>query len=371
MKHYKLSDIVIEINERENDPSSSKYDRFVGLEHYVSGDVIIRNYGSTELLGSSMKVFRAGDVLVARRNVYLKRAATVDFDGLTSGDSIVLRAKSELFGKILPFILNTDEFWDYADKYSDGTMSKRLSPKVLMQYEFDLPDDDKLIQLVDILWASNEAKESYRKLLHATDDLVKSQFIEMFYGKGYPIKTIGDVIDKKIARVAKVFEKTDKIQYLDISSIDNVSKKVTGLTTYTLSDAPSRAQYILKAGDILYSTVRPNLQNIAINPYNEDNIIGSTGFCVLRCSTVRTGYLWGVVNSILFTDAMVKKASGANYPAVTDKVVHAYEIPIPPEEAQIAYEQLIKQSDKSKFVIDNYINKKYGKIRRYPDVYRI
>jgi len=135
MKHYKLSDIVVEINERENDPANSKYERFVGLEHYVSGDVIIRNYGSTEMLGSSMKVFRAGDVLVARRNVYLKRAATVDFDGLTSGDSIVLRAKSELLGKILPFVLNTDDFWDYADKYSDGTMSKRLSPKVLMQYE--------------------------------------------------------------------------------------------------------------------------------------------------------------------------------------------------------------------------------------------
>ena len=349
MKHYKLSDIVVEINERENDPANSKYERFVGLEHYVTGDVIIRNYGSTEMLGSAMKVFRAGDVLVARRNVYLKRASMVDFDGLTSGDSIVLRAKTSLLGRVLPFVLNTDEFWDYADKYSDGTMSKRLSPKVLMQYEFDLPDEDELEHFVEVLWAANDAKEAYRHLLSATDDLVKSQFIEMFYGKGYPVKTIGDVIDKKIARVAKVFGKTDKIQYLDISSIDNVSKEVTGLTPYTLSDAPSRAQYILKAGDILYSTVRPNLQNIAINPYNEDNIIGSTGFCVLRCLTVRTGYLWGVVNSILFTDAMVKKASGANYPAVTDKVVHAYEIPIPPEEAQIAYEQLVKQSDKSKY----------------------
>ena len=177
----------------------------------------------------------------------------------------------------------------------------------------------------------------------------------MFYGKGYPVKTIGDVIDKSIVRVAKVFSKTDQIQYLDISSIDNVSKEVTGLTPYTLSNAPSRAQYVLKQGDILFSTVRPNLQNIAINPYDADNIIGSTGFCILRCLKVRIGYMWGVINSTLFTTDMVKKASGANYPAVTDKVVHAYEIPIPPEEAQIAYEQLIKQSDKSKFEIKQSI----------------
>lgn len=172
----------------------------------------------------------------------------------------------------------------------------------------------------------------------------------MFYDKGYPVKSIGDVVDRKIARVAKVFSKTDEIQYLDISSIDNASKTVTGLTPYTLMDAPSRAQYVLAKDDIVYSTVRPNLQNIAINPYEEENVVGSTGFCVLRCTGVSTGYMWGVVNSTLFTDTMINKASGANYPAVTDKVVLAYEIPIPPEDQQLAYEHLVRQSDKSKFV---------------------
>ena len=147
MAHYKMSDVVTEVNERENNPANSKYERFVGLEHYVSGEVVIRNYGSTERLESTMKVFQAGDILVARRNVYLKRASTVDFDGLTSGDSIVLRAKDPEIGRILPFVLNTDAFWDFADQYSDGTMSKRLSPKTLMTFEFDLPDGEELSKL--------------------------------------------------------------------------------------------------------------------------------------------------------------------------------------------------------------------------------
>ena len=170
----------------------------------------------------------------------------------------------------------------------------------------------------------------------------------MFYEKGYPVKKIGDVIDKNIKRVAKVFDKTDTIQYLDISSIDNTSKSVTALTPYVLKDAPSRAQYILQAGDIVYSTVRPNLQNIAINHSNDSNVVGSTGFCVLRCTGVTTGYMWGVVTGTDFTQSMVSQASGANYPAVTDKVVHAYEIPIPPIEQQLAFEKLVAQSDKSK-----------------------
>ena len=113
--------------------------------------------------------------------MYLKRASVVFFDGLTSGDSIVLRAKDNRIARLLPFVLNTDAFWDYADQHADGTMSKRLSPKTLMQYEFDLPDDDQQDYLADTLWAAAETMASYQNLLTQTDELVKSQFIEMFH----------------------------------------------------------------------------------------------------------------------------------------------------------------------------------------------
>ena len=175
----------------------------------------------------------------------------------------------------------------------------------------------------------------------------------MFYDKGYPIKTIGQVIDKSITRVGKKFSKEDVIEYLDISSIDNESKTVTGTTRYALSSAPSRAQYVLQKDDILYSTVRPNLQNIAINPYCAPNVIGSTGFCVLRCKDVTTGFMWGLITSDSFTEKMVSLASGANYPAVTDKIVHAYEFPVPPIAEQKRFEGIVQQSDKSKFVVSN------------------
>lgn len=205
MAHYKISDVAEEVKDRENNPSESKYDRFVGLEHYLSGDVEITHFGSTERLESAMKVFKAGDILIARRNVYLKRASTVSFDGLTSGDSIVLRAKDPTIARILPFVLNTDDFWDYADQYSDGTMSKRLSPKLLLAYEFDLPDDG-LEDFADLLWAANETRNSYRELLRQTDELVKSQFIEMF---GSPesvmdsAHTIDEVADVQVGIVIK------------------------------------------------------------------------------------------------------------------------------------------------------------------------
>lgn len=184
MIHYKMMDVVDEISERVNDPSKSQYERFVGLEHYTTGEMEILDYGSTRALESAMKVFHSGDVLVARRNVYLKRAAVVFFDGLTSGDSIVLRAKNELMAKLLPFILNTAAFWDFADKYSDGTMSKRLSPKTLMKYEFDLPDEDEQEELAELLWATYNTRKAYYNLMEKTDLLIKAKFIEKF---GEPI----------------------------------------------------------------------------------------------------------------------------------------------------------------------------------------
>ena len=205
MSRMRLKDIAIEKNERVDNPSQSQYSIFVGLEHYDSGEATIRRYGSTERLESTMKVFHSGDILIARRNVYLKRAATVDFDGLTSGDSIVLHIENEAFRRIAPFVLNTDDFWIYANQHADGSMSKRLSPKLLMEYEFSLPDGN-LEQVADILWAMERVKTAYRELIARTDDLVKSQFIEMF---GTPESaldsshTIAEVADVQVGIVIK------------------------------------------------------------------------------------------------------------------------------------------------------------------------
>lgn len=192
----KLGDLVAVKNIREDSPSTSQYERFVGLEHFDTGALVINRWGATEKLESSMKVFSAGDVLVARRNVYLRRASRVDFDGLASGDAIILEVKDESYRDLVPFVLNTDSFWDYANQHADGSMSKRLSPQLLLEYEFDLPDIATQRRLADLLWAMEDTKTAYKKLIAATDDLVKSQFVEMFGTGDFPIRRLGDVCVK-------------------------------------------------------------------------------------------------------------------------------------------------------------------------------
>ena len=108
-----LADCCEEIGQRVENPAESGYDRFVGLEHLESGETSVRHWGSTDDVTSSMKLFKAGDVIVARRNVYLRRAARADFEGVCSGDGIVLRASGDpCLPELLPFLLNTNAFWE-------------------------------------------------------------------------------------------------------------------------------------------------------------------------------------------------------------------------------------------------------------------
>ena len=161
-KKTTLGDVCDEISVRIDNPASSRHARFVGLEHFDSGDLKIRRWGSTEDLESAMKVFSSGDVLFARRNAYLKRASLADFDGVCSGDAIVLRERHEaIVPGFLAFVLNTNCFWEFAIANAAGTMSRRVNGKTLMRFEFDLPPLDQQRRIAEILWAVDEVIQQY------------------------------------------------------------------------------------------------------------------------------------------------------------------------------------------------------------------
>lgn len=157
------------------------------------------------------------------------------------------------------------------------------------------------------------------------------------------------MVERDIGKIKDILEKFETIKYVDISSIDNKSKKIYEVDDLSIKNAPSRAQQLIKKGDILISTVRPNLQNMAINPFSEENVIASTGFCVLRCVKCLPKYLWGAVCTDAFTLAMCERARGVSYPAVRDSDILNYLIPLPQIEEQENYVHFVKQLDKSKY----------------------
>ena len=177
---------------------------------------------------------------------------------------------------------------------------------------------------------------------------VQSQFIEMF--KNLPINgVIKDLTVGNIASVKKTYGKEDKINYIDISSIDNISKTITETSEHLVSKAPSRAQQCVQKGDILVSTVRPVNRNIAVIEEDTPYLVASTGFCVLRPSEGYKEYLLSIVLSDTYIEKMCDKASGGLYPAVNNGDVLNYGIHIPDEDTANKVSALYLQADKSKF----------------------
>jgi type I restriction enzyme S subunit len=139
---------------------------------------------------------------------------------------------------------------------------------------------------------------------------------------------------------------TEEFSYVDIASVDNETKSIGTTKRIVGADAPSRARKVIHTGDVIVSTVRPNLNAVALVPSNLDNQICSTGFSVLRPSPkVMSGYLFAFARSPLFVDYLVARTTGANYPAVNDGEVKDVLLPVPPLAEQERIVMLLDEAD--------------------------
>ena len=139
---------------------------------------------------------------------------------------------------------------------------------------------------------------------------------------------------------------TEEFFYVDIASVDNETKAIVATKRIVGADAPSRARKVIRTGDVIVSTVRPNLNAVALVPSNLDNQICSTGFSVLRPSPkMMSGYLFAFARSPLFIDYLVARTTGANYPAVNDSEVKSVSLPMPPLTEQNRIVKLLDEAD--------------------------
>lgn len=137
-----------------------------------------------------------------------------------------------------------------------------------------------------------------------------------------------------------------EINYIDLGAVDNETKEIAHPAFVKGSDAPSRARQLVSSGDVLVSTVRPNLNAVAVVPESLDGAIASTGFAVLRPDReLDKRYLFHWVRSPRFISSMVSKATGASYPAVSERIVKESLIPIPPLEEQRRTAGILDQAD--------------------------
>jgi type I restriction enzyme S subunit len=153
--------------------------------------------------------------------------------------------------------------------------------------------------------------------------------------QSWPRVQIGDCCDPRIETVVPEAAPDDEFTYVDISAVDASTKQITAPKKLEGRQASSRARQLLRTGDVLVSTVRPNLNAVAMVGPELDGAVGSTGFCVLRAkSELEPEFLFGWVRSTEFVEKLSALVAGAMYPAVSDKQVRALDIPHPPPDEQ-------------------------------------
>ena len=157
----------------------------VGLEHIVPNEILVTDYEvNTE--NTFTKSFRKGQILFGRRRAYQQKAGVATFDGICSGDITVIEPYgSDIEPELLPFIIQNEAFFNHAVQGSAGSLSPRVKWEHLASYEVNLPSLSEQKALAKKLWAAYRLKESYKQLLAATEEMVKSRFIEMF---GDPVR---------------------------------------------------------------------------------------------------------------------------------------------------------------------------------------
>jgi type I restriction enzyme S subunit len=153
-KRVALGDVVTNRNLTVRAPEAEGIDRVVAMEHLDPGELKVSRWGSIEDGATFTRRVRPGQTLFGKRRAYQRKAAYAEFDAITSGDILVFEAHpGRLLPEFLPFLVQSDGFYDHALGTSAGSLSPRTNWRDLSNFEFDLPPLDEQQRLADLLWA--------------------------------------------------------------------------------------------------------------------------------------------------------------------------------------------------------------------------
>ena len=303
----------------------------VGLEHIVPGEMELKKYDLPEE-NTFTKKFCKGQVLFGRRRAYQKKATVATFDGICSGDITVIEPiPGMVVPELLPFIVANDRFFDHAIQGSAGSLSPRVKWEHMANYEFELPTLGEQKVLSNKLWAAYRLKEAYQRLLNATDEMEKSQFLEMF---GNPQTCSSGVVGKDVFEFASGKALTKENLNPEYEYNCYGGNGVTGKSN----------DYLVEASTIVIGRVGEYCGGIHLtNPYSwiTDNAIYLKKYDS-RYELEFIEYLFKAMDFHRF-------ASESGQPKITQSPLIESVYPLPSKDEQIAFLIIKRQADKSKF----------------------
>ena len=368
MTRYLLGDLVRNCKEKV-DRDNNPYEYFVAGDHMETERPRLTMRGrfdEADVGPAFIRLFRPGQVLYGSRRTYLKKVSVADFEGVTSNVTFVLETKDDsiLPQRLLPFLLLSDRFTSYSIGKSKGSTNPYVLFSDLADFEIDLPEPKTVAEIADIMCAAERLKEDYRSLIATCDDVVKSQFVEMFGGpdpteSDCPPVTIGELAADMRYGTSKKASDSGEFKYLRMNNMtDDGRLDLSDLKYIDLSGAELENAKVVR-GDLLFNRTnsREKVGKTCVFNKNEPMVIAGYIVRVRFDERVEPGYVSAFLNSSYGKGLLRKMAKGAVGQAnISAKEMAKIELPLPPIELQRSFLDFVAQVDKSKFAVQKALD---------------
>ena len=183
-KKYRFDEVCRQVNEATKDPTAEGLDHVIGLEHIEPNNLHITHWDTLEKETTFTRKFKKGQVLFGRRRAYQRKVAYAEFDGICSGDILVFEAiEKVMLPELLPFLIQSEGFFQKALATSAGSLSPRTKFKELADYEFLLPPKAEQKRMAELLWAADEVVEKEKRELQGLERLYYSTISDVFHNQ--------------------------------------------------------------------------------------------------------------------------------------------------------------------------------------------
>ena len=339
-KRVAFGDVVRNVNETVKDAESAGIDRVIAMEHLDPGELKVDRWGSVADGTTFTRKVKPAQTLFGKRRAYQRKVAYAEFEAICSGDIYTFEADdAHMLGELLPFLVQSNRFFDHALGTSAGSLSPRTNWRDLANFEFDLPPLDEQKRIADLVWAIENERRAIQGLLTSAMSLRDEVIGKRFVGEGKGV--LQDLCGTDGIRIGPFGTQLHASDYVEggdcpvVMPQDMVAGRVSTarIQRITNARADQLAVHRLRAGDVVLPR-RGELDRRALITEKEDGWLCGTG-------SVRVRVQQGIPNHAVFlalsSAATVKwlktNATGTTMPNLNAGIVARIPISIPSGDA--------------------------------------
>ena len=241
--------------------------------------------------------------------------------------------KSNLYNEFLYYWIISPIGKNAIDMMSIGSTQAALTIQGLKNLDFDVPPIEEQKAIASVLSSLDDKIDLLHRqnttLERMAETLFRQWFVEEAQEDWEEVR-LGDFVEINKKSINKNYPFSE-IEYLDTGSL--TEGKVESLQTYSIKEAPSRALRLVEHNDVLISTVRPNQKHYGIINNPIENLVVSSGFCVLTPAKISPHFVYLLLTNNEMTEFLhsIAEGSTSTYPSLKPADIAAITFQLPPK----------------------------------------